>query len=148
MFEGIKVGMPQALRYYDGSFQIQIMDGKTMMKKSFLNPSPIEIPAGEVAPLVIFTAKDENGGLWGPDYAWDYDRETWMTYDERFHKMPSVESSPVVEETPIEEPVEELEMPVEEEVEELKTPELPSEEMVDEDDDLLPSEDDDEDDWV
>ena len=138
MFEGIKVGMPQALRYYSGSFQIQIMDGKTMMKKGFLNPTEIEIPAGEVAPLVIFSAKDEAGDLWGPDYAWDYERETWMTYDERFHKVPSVESSPVAEETPIEDPVKE--------VEELKTPE-PSEEMVDEDDDLLPSEDDDEDDW-
>lgn len=145
MFEGIEVSLPQALRYYSGSFQVQIMDGKTMIKKSFLNPSVVSIPAGEVAPLVIFSAKDENGDIWGPDYAWDYERETWMTYDERFHKMPVVESSPVVEETPIEEPVEELESPVEE-AEELKNPE-PSEEMVEEDDDLFPSEDDDEDDW-
>ena len=138
MFEGIKVGMPQALRYYNGSFQVRIMDGKTMTKMGFLNPTEIEVPAGEVAPLVIFSAKDENGDVWGPDYAWDYERETWMTYDERFHTVPSIESSPVVEETPIEEPVEEAE--------ELKTPE-PSEEMVEEDDDLFPSEDDDEDDW-
>ncbi len=138
MFEGIEVGIPQALRYYSGSFQVQIMDGKTMIKKGFLNPTVISIPAGEFAPLVIFTAKDENGDIWGPDYAWDYEREDWMIYDERFHKMPVVESSPVVEETPIEEPVEEAE--------ELKTPE-PSEEMVEEDDDLFPSEDDDEDDW-
>lgn len=145
MFEGIEVSLPQALRYYSGSFQVQIMDGKTMIKKSFLNPSVVSIPAGEVAPLVIFSAKDENGDIWGPDYAWDYEREDWMIYDERFHKMPVVELSPVVEETPIEEPVKELESPVEE-AEELKNPE-PSEEMVEEDDDLFPSEDDDEDDW-
>lgn len=139
MFEALTIGLPEALRHYTGSYQVEIKCCGNTIKMSALNPSPIHIPAGEQAPLIIFTAKDESGNLWGPVYAWDYERETWMIFDERWHVEPTcVESSPVVEEVAVEEP----------HVEELKTPE-PLEEMEDEDDDLPPSEDDDEDgyDW-
>ena len=141
------LGMPAALQYYIGSFQVCFKWDEVCIRKTFLKPDWIEVIDAPVQPLITFQCLDDAVQPWGTIYAWDWERQDWLILDERFHSVPK--SSPVVVETKEEEPeVEDIEeAPVVEleeapEVLQEEAPEAPQEEQEAE-----PCDDDEEQDW-
>jgi hypothetical protein len=88
-----QLNLPYALVDYVGAIEVLICYDDVCIKRRQA-PTPIVLPETPVKPLVKLQCLNQGHKLFGPIYAYDYDREEFITYDERIHTIPK-SSAPV-----------------------------------------------------
>lgn len=89
------LGRPTALVDYDGSVLVVFQaDEKEVVRQQ--GCVDVICPCGmfDVEPLVTLQCVSASGQEVGPKYAYDREREEWVSYDERIHPVPE-SSAPV-----------------------------------------------------
>lgn len=78
---------PAVLVDYDGIVEVQVKyDEVCLCRKQ--GHGDIIIQACPVEPLVLLQTISNGGKPQGPLWAYDHDKEDWVTYDERLHEVP------------------------------------------------------------
>lgn len=92
-----QLSLPYALVDYKERVEVRFLyDDKNI--RSVQGPVPVDVPECPVPPLVTLQCVNNRNEPVGPVYAYDYEREDWLVYDERIHEVPK--SGPVDVGTP------------------------------------------------